>query len=109
MENPVAMVRLLGLRVLEDNKNKDSVEFSIPLLKDSEPFVRTRAHDLLTDLTGQNIPLDQPGEWEKWWQENRAAFVLDPQQMAQRREQRRRQLQEAIVRRNTADNVNPEP
>lgn len=99
LQNPAWMVRLLGLRVLNEDCNNESVELAMPLLREKEPFMRERTCALLTLLTGQNIPADQPERWEKWWSENKATFVVDPEKVAQRREEEARQRQEAARRR----------
>jgi HEAT repeat protein len=70
--------RFKGIMVLRRNANKESVELALPLLKDPEELIRARAYDLLCDLTGQDIPMDQPENWEKWWKENAATFVPKP-------------------------------
>jgi len=91
LQNSDPSVRAFGLKVLYENVGKSSVDLALPLLKDSEQLVRGRACDLLADLTGQNIPVDQPGRWEKWWAENKTTFVLDEEQVHQRRMERLRE------------------
>jgi HEAT repeat protein len=99
LQNSLWMVRLMGLKILAANTNEQSVEFAIPLLRDSEQFVRFRAHDMLVDLTGQAIPVEQPDRWEKWWAENKTSFVLNPQQIAERRSARVQQRRDEMRRR----------
>jgi len=91
LQNSDPSVRAFGLKTLYENIGKSSIELALPLLKDSEHIVRGRACDLLMDLTGQNIPVDQPGWWKKWWAENKTTFVLDEEQVRQRRGDRMRQ------------------
>jgi hypothetical protein len=47
-------------------------------LQDSEPMVQARALRMLQDLTGQAFPVDQPGQWTQWWNDNRATFTPKP-------------------------------
>jgi hypothetical protein len=76
LQNPIWIGRMFGLSILYNNANKQSVEMALPLLKDSEPFLRGRAAATLRALTGQHFTEDQAAEWEKWWSDNKATFVV---------------------------------
>jgi len=78
LQNPQPVVRLLGLRVLDQNPEKQSVELALPLLHDPNELVRQKTAQTLRMLTGQHFTEDQANEWRKWWQENKTNFV--PQQ-----------------------------
>jgi HEAT repeat protein len=93
--NSLPMVRMMGLAILIMNKTEQSVELAIPLLKDPEEVVQTRAHDLLTDLTGQNFPVEQPEQWGKWWEQNEATFKvsISSDDLRNKQMERRRQRQ----------------
>jgi Uncharacterized protein conserved in bacteria (DUF2330)/HEAT repeats len=93
LHNSLGMVRMIGLAVLMMNKNSQSVELAIPLLRDPEEVVQTRAHDLLTDLTGQNFPAEQPEQWEKWWEQNKTTFTvsMSPEELRKKQLERARQ------------------
>lgn len=85
LENPLPIARLLGLRILLENADKQSVELTIPLLKDPVKPVQARALALLHALTGQSIPRDQPEKWEQWWAAHKATFVVSKQPEEPRR------------------------
>lgn len=78
LHNTAWSPRLMGLAILRQNANKQSVEFALPLLKDPEEAVRARANRLLQQLTGQDISPDQSEKWEQWWTENKATFTPKP-------------------------------
>lgn len=86
LQNPDWEVRWMGLTVLLNQPNNQMVEFIIPLLKDPVERVRTRAHDALTALTGQNFPTEASAQWEQWWKENQATFKvnLTPSELRQK-------------------------
>ncbi len=68
-KNPSAKVRLVGLDFLRHSYNSDAqaIDLMIPLLRDPDKNVRAADAMVLRSFTGQEIPEDQPGEWEKWW------------------------------------------
>jgi HEAT repeat protein len=66
----------LGLVILYQNADKKAVELALPLLKDPEIPVRIRAAATLRALTGQHFTDEQAAEWENWWTENKAHFVV---------------------------------
>ena len=74
LQNSDVVARLIGLKILYQNADKQSVELALPLLKDPEKLVQMRAADTLQALTGQQFAEDQPDQWEKWWAENKATF-----------------------------------
>jgi hypothetical protein len=102
LQNSLVMARMLGLRVLAMNADNQSVALAIPLLKDPETSIRLRAHDLLTDLTGQNFPAEQPEQWERWWEQNKSVFTvsISPEQLGEKQVERARQ-------RRRTENVSP--
>lgn len=75
LQNPQPLARVLGLRVLDRNHEKQSVELALPLLLDSEELVRLKATQTLRALTGQEFSEDQTEEWSKWWMEHKTNFV----------------------------------
>jgi len=79
--------RMMGLRVLYENADKQSVELALPLLKDSNEFVRQRSAATLRALTGQHFTDKQTAEWDKWWTENKTNFVvqLHPEELRPQR------------------------
>jgi hypothetical protein len=85
------------------------VDLLIPLLKDKELFLRTRARDTLALLTGQDFPAEQPERWEKWWAENKSTFVVNPQQVEQRRQQQRQERAALLRKRATQDSLPEQP
>ena len=95
LHNSLGRVRMLGLAVLRIDMNSQSVDLAIPLLKDPEEVIRLRAHDLLTDLTGQNFPVEQPEQWEKWWEQNKTTFKvsISPDELRKKQLERARQRQ----------------
>jgi HEAT repeat protein len=87
LHNSEIVPRSLGLRILGRNASSQSVELAIPFLKDKDERMRARTHKLLRELTGQNIPVDQPEQWEKWWAENKVSFTVQtPPEELRRRE-----------------------
>ena len=93
LQNSNPMVRMIGLATISRNADNQAVEFAIPLLRDPEEAIRLGAHRLLTDLTGQNFPIDQPDQWEKWWEQNKATFKVSitPDELRQKQIERMRQ------------------
>jgi len=77
LQNPDLIARMIGLRILYANAEKQSVELALPLLKDPEPMVRRRTAATLRALTGQHFTEDQSDQWEKWWNEHKATFVVE--------------------------------
>ncbi len=80
-----ATIKILGLRVLYENAEKQSVELALPLLKDSRTVVRNRAAATLRALTGQRFTADQSEQWEAWWAANKSHFTteLHPDELKQ--------------------------
>jgi hypothetical protein len=77
LQNSEQIARLIGLRVLYQNAEGQSVELALPLLKDAEQAVRMRAGATLRALTGQHFTEDQTDEWVKWWTANKTNFVVE--------------------------------
>jgi len=87
LQNSEPLARMIGVGVLYQNADKQSVELALPLLKDSERMVRARTAATLRALTGQHFTNEQAGEWEKWWNENKTNFVvqLHPEELRPQR------------------------
>src|SRR5208282_6768700 len=75
LQSPQPVARQLGLRVLDQNPEKQSVELALPLLRDTDELVRLKAAQTLRTLTGQNFTEDQTDEWAKWWTQNKTKVV----------------------------------
>jgi hypothetical protein len=75
LQSPQPVARQLGLRVLDQNPGKQSVELALPLLRDTDELVRLKAAQTLRALTGQNFTEDQTNKWAKWWTQNKKNFV----------------------------------
>ncbi len=102
LQNSLPLIRMMGLAILMRNKEEQSVELAIPLLKDPEEAVQIRAHDLLTDFTGQNIPAEQPEQWEQWWEQNKATFKVSISDNDLRNKQMERRRQRQRMEENSA-------
>ncbi|HXR03305.1 MAG TPA: DUF2330 domain-containing protein [Verrucomicrobiae bacterium] len=76
LQNAQPMARLLGLRVLDQNPETQSVELALPLLRDPDELVRLKAAQTLRVLTGQHFTEDRTAEWIKWWTENKTNLVV---------------------------------
>jgi len=76
LQNPQPVAQLLGLAVLGQNPEKQSVELALPLLQAPDEFVRLKAAQTLRALTGQHFTEDQTDEWIKWWTENKTNLVV---------------------------------
>jgi hypothetical protein len=76
LQNTEPLARLIGLKILYQNAEKQSIELAMPLLNDPERAVRMRAAGTLRALTGQHFTEDQTDEWKKWWTANKTNFVL---------------------------------
>jgi hypothetical protein len=76
-QNPDPLARMIGLIILYDNANKQSIDMALPLLNDPERSIRLRAAGILRALTGQHFTADQPDEWKQWWASNKTNFVVE--------------------------------
>ncbi|HWY30359.1 MAG TPA: hypothetical protein VNX46_06385, partial [Candidatus Acidoferrum sp.] len=70
---PVA--RLLGLRALDQNPGKESVQLALPLLRDPDEMVRLKTAQTLRAQTGQEFSEDDADGWTKWWLNHRTNFT----------------------------------
>jgi Uncharacterized protein conserved in bacteria (DUF2330) len=77
LQNPQPVAQLLGLHVLDQNPEKQSVELALPLLRAPDESVRLKAAQTLHVLTGQHFTEDQADEWGRWWVENKTNFVVE--------------------------------
>ncbi|HEY3761983.1 MAG TPA: DUF2330 domain-containing protein [Verrucomicrobiae bacterium] len=78
LQNPLPMARMFGLRALSRNSEKRSVDLALPLLQDTNEAVRMGTARMLRGFTGQDFDADEVSEWQKWWAQNKAAFVPPP-------------------------------
>ena len=72
--NQLTLARLMGLKILRSNADADAVELTLPLLRDTNSFVRSRAFSLLRAVSGQDLAQSDPAKWEQWWAANRDHF-----------------------------------
>jgi HEAT repeat protein len=72
--NRLALARLQGLKILERNGDAKAVELTLPLLKDPNSVIRSRAFTTLQSITGQNLSRTDAAKWEEWWAANRSTF-----------------------------------
>jgi HEAT repeat protein len=72
--NRLSLAKLTGLKILSQNADADAVSLAIPMLRDTNSLVRTRAATVLHLITEQDFPEAQPATWEVWWQTNREVF-----------------------------------
>jgi lipoprotein NlpI len=70
------MARLVGLQCFGELGDQAFIGLIIPLLRDPEPQVQSRAWSLLKTLSGKEIPKDQPDQWTRWWAENRLSLLI---------------------------------
>lgn len=86
LKNSDPLARLVALKVIYQNADKESVELALPLLHDPEMMVQSRAAATLRALTGQHFTDEQSAEWEQWWTENKTNFVvqLHPEELRPR-------------------------
>ena len=75
LQNPEPSARMVALNIFSKNANKQSVELTLPLLRDPDELVRLKAAQTLRELTGQNFSEDQADEWGNWWKANKSQFV----------------------------------
>jgi hypothetical protein len=68
------MARLIGLKILRQNADATAVELALPLLRDTNSLVRTRAFSLLKAVSGQDFTQSDPARWDQWWATNKTTF-----------------------------------
>ena len=69
------MARLMGLKILRQNADSEAFALTLPLLRDTNSIVCSRAFALLRTLSGQEIPQSDPAKWEQWWAANKDTFI----------------------------------
>jgi HEAT repeat protein len=74
MTNRFGNARLHGLLVMQANADATAVELTLPLLRDSNSVIRSRACVVLQAISAQNFSDDDPTKWEAWWAANKATF-----------------------------------
>jgi HEAT repeat protein len=78
LTNRVTTVRLLGLKNLRGRGDADAVELIFPLLADTNKLVRNRAFFVLREITGADVPENDPAKWQAWWTANKSSFRPKP-------------------------------
>jgi len=78
MTNKLGEIRLAGLRVMQEIGDAKAVDLTLPLLRDTNSVVRSRAFVALQTISRQNISEDDPAKWERWWTANKASFTSRP-------------------------------
>lgn len=73
--NRFTMARIIGLKILRQNADAQSVELTLPLLRDTNSLVRNRAFSLLKALSGQAFLQNAPARWDEWWATNKTTFT----------------------------------
>jgi hypothetical protein len=73
--NRFIMPRLSGLWILQENADADAVELALPMLRDTNSIVRSRAFAFFRNVSGEDLSRDDPVKWEQWWAANKAAFT----------------------------------
>ena len=72
--NQLGQVRLMGLKILERNGDAKAVELTLPLLRDTNSVLRSRAFAVLRTISGQDVSENDPAKWDQWWTANKATF-----------------------------------
>jgi HEAT repeat protein len=84
LTNRVTMTRLLGLKNLQGTGDAEAVELIFPLLTDTNKLVQNRAFFVLREITGGDVPENDPAKWQAWWKANKSSFR--PKQTAEQNE-----------------------
>jgi HEAT repeat protein len=74
MTHRLGEARFAGLRIMQENDDAKAIELTLPLLRETNSVIRTRAFAVLQTITGQNISDDDAAKWEAWWAANKATF-----------------------------------
>jgi HEAT repeat protein len=72
--NRLSQIRLMSLKNLERNGDAKAVELVLPLLRDPNSVVRSRAFGTLQVISGNNVSENDPAKWETWWTDNKTTF-----------------------------------
>ena len=75
MTNRFGTVRLLGLHAVQNIADATAVDLTLPLLRDTNSVIRSRAFTVVQEITGQNLSDSDPAIWEAWWAANQRAFT----------------------------------
>lgn len=83
LQNPQPVAQLLGLNILSQNPENQSIELALPLLQAPDEIVRLKATQTLRVLTGQQFTEDQVTDWENWWTKHKtnAVVQLHPEEL----------------------------
>lgn len=76
--NRLTLARLAGLKILYGNADTQALALTIPMLRDTNSIVRTRAFALVKKISGEDIPQDDPVKWEEWWSSHWDTFQTKP-------------------------------
>jgi hypothetical protein len=82
LTNRLTTTRLLGLKNLQGTGDAEAVELILPLLTDTNKLVRSAALFVLRQITGADVPENDPAKWQAWWKANKASF--HPKQTVER-------------------------
>ena len=74
------MARLAGLKILQQIADGDAVQLTLPLLRDTNSLVRSRAFAVLRTVSGRDISENNPAKWEQWWAARKATYKPHPGQ-----------------------------
>ncbi len=77
MTNSLPMARMMALGALNRVGDKPAVDRIVSMLNDPNEAIRWRVRSSLRHLTGQKLGAD-PAAYEKWWTENKQAYVTPP-------------------------------
>jgi HEAT repeat protein len=72
--NRLSEARLMSLKILQRNADAKAVELTLPLLRDPNQIVRSRAFSAMKTLAGQNVSDTDAAKWEGWWSTNRTSL-----------------------------------
>jgi HEAT repeat protein len=72
--NRLGEMRFMSLQLLERNGDAKAVELTLPLLRDTNSVVRSRAFSAMRNLSGRDISETDPDKWDQWWAANKDTF-----------------------------------
>ena len=76
LHNSEAYGREAGINILLNKADKESVELTLPMLKDPNMLIRELAGSTLRALTGQDFTDDQIDNWNAWWNQSKDNFTV---------------------------------
>lgn len=75
MTNRFGTLRLFGLHAVQNIADATAVDLTLPLLRDTNSVIRSRAFTVVQEITGQSLSESDPAKWEAWWAENQRVFT----------------------------------